>query len=62
MSFTPLGRGKDGLSRKRRTLAISTSCLLASSAAVVNVVRIVPPTAYAFMITNRMVISSGASP
>ena len=46
ISFTPFGRGKDGLSRSRTTLAISTSWpSLASSAAVVNVVRIVPPTA-----------------
>ena len=45
ISFTPFGRGNEGLSRWRTTLAISTSWCLASSAAVVNVVRIVPPTA-----------------
>ena len=54
-SRTPSGSGSAVSSRRRNTLTISTSWRLASSPAVVNVVRIVPPTAKAFMMRKRMV-------
>ena len=49
---TPSGSGSVGSSRRRKTLTISTSWRLASSPAVVNVVRIVPPTPKALMMRS----------
>jgi hypothetical protein len=40
---TPAGTGRNGASRRRRTLMISTRRSRASRSAMLNVVRIVPP-------------------